>query len=88
MLILVIGQTLSALEGLWTKRAHKRLLQGATAVPLKRQQPSELILTQGARVGARFLQAVLTHVSVKGRFVSKLRPTVGAFVKLLSGVTS
>lgn len=49
-------------------------------MPLKRKHPAELILTQRARVGALFLQAVLTHVSDKGMFVSKLCATVRAFV--------
>lgn len=84
----MIGQTLSAIEGLCAKRADKRLFQGTTLVSLKRRQPGKLILTQRAHVDARLLQAVLTHVSVKSVLVRKLSPTVCAFVKLLSGVTS
>lgn len=84
----MICQTLSALEGLRAERADKRLFQGTTPVPLKCQHPGELVLTQRARVGARFLHAVLTHVSDEGRLVSKLRPTLGAFEGLLSGVAS
>lgn len=84
----MIGQTLSALEGLWAKRADKRLFQGTTPVPLQRRHPAELTLAQRACVGTRFPQAVLTHVSVESVLVSKLCPTVGAFVKLLSGVAS
>lgn len=84
----MIGQTLSALEGLRAKRAHKRLFQRTTSVPLERQHPCELILAQRACVGARFLQAVLTHVSVEGRLVSKPRTALRALVKLLPGVSS
>lgn len=87
MQVLVISQTLSALEGLRAKRADERLLQGAAPVPLKWQQPGELVLTQLAHVSDRFLQAVLVHVSFECRLVSKLCPTVRAFVKLLSSVT-
>lgn len=47
----MIGQTLSALKSLWAKRADKSLSYGTTPVPLQRQQPRELILTQCARVG-------------------------------------
>lgn len=72
----MISQTLSALERLWAKRADKRLLQGAAPVPLKRQQPGELILTQCAHVSDPFRQAVLAHVSFERRLVRKLRPTV------------
>lgn len=72
----MIGQTLPALKCLRTKRADKRLLQGTTPVPLKRQRPGELILTQRAHVSVRFPQAVLTHVSLEGILVSKLRPAV------------
>lgn len=45
-------------------------------MPLKRQLPGELLLTQSARVDIQFLEAVLTHVSVEGVLVSKLGPTV------------
>lgn len=55
---------------------------------LKRQQPGEVILTQRARMCARLLHSVITHVSLEGILVRKLCPTVGAFVKLLPGVTS
>lgn len=66
MLALVFGQALSALEGLRAKRADKRRFQGAAPVPLKRQHPGELILTQRTRVGDRFLHSVPTHVSFEG----------------------
>lgn len=72
----MIGQTLSALKSLWAKRADKRLFYGTTPVPLQRQQPRELILTQCARVGEWLLQAVPTHVSAEGILVRKLHPTV------------
>lgn len=72
----MISQTLSAVEGLRAERADKCLFQSTTPVPLERQRPSELILAQHARVGARSLQAVLPHVSVEGVLVSKLCPTV------------
>lgn len=84
----MIGQALPALEGLGAERADKRLFQGATPVPLELQRPVELALTQRARTSARFLQAVPTHVSSQGVFVSKLDPTVGALVRFLSGVAS
>lgn len=72
----MIGQTLSALKGLWAKRADKRLIYSTTPVSLQRKQVREMILTQRAHVGVWLLEAVLTHVSGKGRLVGKLRPTV------------
>lgn len=87
MEVLVIGQTLSALKCLRAKRADECLFQGATPVPLERQQAGELVLTKWAGVGEGFL-AVPLHVSVQGVLVSELRPAVGAFVQLLSSVTS
>lgn len=48
-------------------------------MPLQRQHAEELALTQRARVGVRFgqaVQAVPAHVSDVRRLVRKLRPTL------------
>lgn len=55
---------------------------------LQRRHPRERALTQGTHKGARFADAMPTHVSLKGGLVGEVGAAVGTAVRLLPRVTS
>lgn len=87
MLVLVVGQTLSALECLWADRTHQRLFQRRASVSLQCRHPRKLALTQRTHEAARFVDEMSTHVSLKRELVGKVGAAVVTAVRLLPSVS-